>query len=164
MLRTQSGRFDPSEKRFALLLGELDHRIRNLLIMIETIVRQAQSTSVEGYRTKLLARMTGLYGFCQLTSLSGRTVNLADLIEQTMRPYCTSSAEVLAAGADLELEPSLALALHLVFDELAANAKTYGALGSPSGRVRIEWKIRDFPDAPRKLAIVWSEHGGAKVK
>jgi two-component sensor histidine kinase len=58
----------------------------------------------------------------------------------------------------------LAFALHLVFHELATNANKYGALRSSLGRVKIEWKIRQIPDAPRKLAIVWTEHGGPEVK
>jgi hypothetical protein len=58
----------------------------------------------------------------------------------------------------------LALALHLVLHELAANAKKYGALSSALGRVKIEWKVRHVLGAPRKLAIVWTEHGGPEVQ
>jgi two-component sensor histidine kinase len=91
-------------------------------------------------------------------------LGLAELLEQTTRPYSANGAQVLAAGPDLELQPSLALALHLVFHELAANANKYGALSSPLGRVKIDWKIRHVPGAPRKLAIVWTEHGGPEVQ
>jgi two-component sensor histidine kinase len=81
-----------------------------------------------------------------------------------MRPYSANGAQVLAAGPDVELEPSLALALHLVLHELAANAKKYGALSSPLGHVKIGWTIRHLPGAPRKLAIAWSEHGEPEVQ
>jgi len=47
MPRTESVKFDVNEEAVALLFGELDHRIRNLLMMIEAIVRQTKSTSVE---------------------------------------------------------------------------------------------------------------------
>src|SRR5262249_48935054 len=57
-----------------------------------------------------------------------------------------------------------ALALHLVFRELAANASKFGALSLPRGLVEIEWKVRHIPGAPRKLAIVWLEHGGPEAK
>jgi two-component sensor histidine kinase len=69
-----------------------------------------------------------------------------------------------AAGPDVELEPPLALALHLVFHELAANASKFGALSLPLGLVKIEWKVRPVPGAARKLAIVWVERGGPEVK
>ena len=81
-----------------------------------------------------------------------------------MRPHSANGAQVLAAGPDVELEPHLALALHLVFHELAANANKYGALSSPLGCVKIDWNIRHVPGAPRQLGIVWMEHGGPEVK
>src|SRR5579872_5168611 len=46
----ESVKFDVNEEGVALLLGELDHRMRNLLMMIEAIVRQTESTSIEDYR------------------------------------------------------------------------------------------------------------------
>jgi two-component sensor histidine kinase len=144
----QSAESDLDEKGLALLLGELDHRIRNLLMMIEAAVRQTHSTSVDDYRAKLIARNTGLHDFYQFTTSYGRTLGLAELLEQTMRPYSANGAQVLAAGPDVELEPSLALALHLVLHELAANAKKYGALSSPLGHVKIGWTIRHLPGAP----------------
>jgi two-component sensor histidine kinase len=163
-MQKQAAEFDPDENGLALLLGELDHRIRNLLMMIEAAVKQTHSTSVEDYRAKLMARITGLYSFCVFTSQYGGVLGLAHLLEQTVRPYSANGAQVLAAGPDVELEPSLARALHLVFHELATNANKYGALSSPLGCVKIEWKIRRVPGASRKLALVWTEHGGPEVK
>ncbi len=43
--------------------------------------------------------------------LRGRP-GFVELLEQTTRPLCESDAYVLAAGADFELEPNLALGLH----------------------------------------------------
>lgn len=45
---------DLDEQGLALLLGELNHRISNLLMMVEAAVKQTQSTSVEDYRAKLM--------------------------------------------------------------------------------------------------------------
>jgi two-component sensor histidine kinase len=163
-MRRQSAQFDLDGNRVALLLAELDHRIRNLLMTIEAAVKQTHSTSVEDYRAKLIARITGLCSFCEFTRHYGRRLGLAQLLEQSMRPYSANGAQVVAAGPDVELGSHLALALHLMFHELAANANKYGALSSPLGIVNIEWKIRQVPGAPRKLAIVWTEHGGPEVK
>ena len=60
MLRTQSVKLDVNKTGVDLLLGEFDHRMRNLLMMIEAIVRQTESTSVEDYRTTLMRRIRGL--------------------------------------------------------------------------------------------------------
>jgi two-component sensor histidine kinase len=163
-MRRKSAQFDLDGNGLALLLAELDHRIRNLLMRIEAAVKQTHSTSVEDYRAKLIARITGLYSFCEFTRHCDRRLGLAQLLEQSMRPYSANRAQVLAAGPDIELEPPLALALHLVFHELAANASKFGALSSRRGSVKIEWTVRNVPGAPRKLAIVWTEHGGPEVK
>jgi two-component sensor histidine kinase len=163
-MRKQSAQFDLGGNGLALLLAELDHRIRNLLMRIEAAVKQTHSTSVEDYRAKLIARITGLYSFCEFTRHYDRRLGLAQLLEQSMRPYSANGAQVLAPGPDIELEPPLALALHLVFHELAANASKFGALSSRLGSVKIEWTVRNVPGAPRKLAIVWTEHGGPEVK
>jgi two-component sensor histidine kinase len=163
-MRRQSAEFGLNENDVALLLCELDHRIRDLFTMIEAAVKQTHSTSVEDYRAKLMARITVLYSFCEFASHYSGRLGLAQLLEQTTRPYCANGAQAVAVGPDVELEPHLALALHLVFHELAANANKYGALSSPLGCVKIDWSIRRVPGAPRKLGMVWIEHGGPEVK
>ncbi len=126
--------------------------------------QKRRGSFVEDYRAKLIARITGLYSFCEFPRHYRRRLGLAQLLEQSMRPYSANGAQVLAAGPDVELEPHLALALHLVFHELAANASKFGALSSRLGSVDIEWTVRHVPGAPSKLAIVWVEHGGPEVK
>jgi two-component sensor histidine kinase len=91
-------------------------------------------------------------------------VALADLLEQTIRSCWVKGARVLAAGPDIDVEPRLALALHLVLHELATNANKYGALSSAAGCVQVHWTIRHVAGAVPKLAIVWTEHGGPEVK
>ena len=158
-MRGQSAQFDLDGNGLALLFAELD-----LLMTIVAAVNQTHSTSVEDYRAKLLARITGLYSFCEFTRHHGRWLGLAQVLEQSIHPYSSSGARVLATGPDVELEPHLALALHLVFHELAANASKFGALSSRLGSVKIEWRVRHVPGAPPKLAIVWVEQGGPEVK
>ncbi|MET0537958.1 MAG: sensor histidine kinase [Xanthobacteraceae bacterium] len=124
-----------------LLLGELNHRIRNLLTMVEAVVRQTQSTDVEEYRTKLMARISGLRGLFEVIGRAqADSVGLADLIEASVRPFCANRRDMTAVGPDIELEPRLALALHLVFHELATNAHKYGALCA-GGEVSISWVV-----------------------
>src|SRR4051812_47865005 len=91
-----------SDNDFALLVDELNHRIRNLLTMVEATVVLTDSTSVEEYRARLMARLSGLRGLHELIAQSdGRALGVAELIERTMRPYCTNGAPVLAAGPEV---------------------------------------------------------------
>jgi two-component sensor histidine kinase len=165
MRRTQSSDIDSDPSGLAVLVGETNHRIRNVLAMIETAIRQTQSTDVEDYRAQLMARFSAFRRLHVIPAQSDRhSVKMTELIEQTLRPYCTSSTRVIASGPDFLLKPKLALALHLVVNELAMNAKKYGALSCPLGHVEIQWKVRRIPGAPRKLAVVWTEHGGPEVQ
>lgn len=149
----------------SLLLQELNHRIRNLLAIMEAVVGQTQSMTVEEYRAKVMARISGLNDFYEvICRLDAGNIGLAELLEQTMRPYCAVSGRVIASGPDIGLRPRLALSLHLVVHELATNAMKYGALSSMFGTVKIAWEIRQVGGAARKLAIVWSEGGGPEVK
>jgi two-component sensor histidine kinase len=59
-MQRQSAEFDLDENGLGLVVDELNHRIRNLLVMIEAAVKQTHSTSAEDYRAKLIARITGL--------------------------------------------------------------------------------------------------------
>jgi two-component sensor histidine kinase len=60
------------------------------------------------------------------------------------------------------LSPSRALALGLLFHELATNAAKYGALAGGSGKVEVVWCVRNLSDGTR-LEIDWTEHDGPKV-
>jgi two-component sensor histidine kinase len=165
MSQTSLAGLDLDQNSLALLFGEFDHRIRNIFAVIEAAVRQTQSASVEDYRAKLTGRISGLrHHYEPGAGLDAGRLGLTQLIEQAARPYAATGALILAGGPDLQLEPGPALALHLVFQELATNAHKYGALSSASGCVKIDWRIRYNRSGVRTLAITWSEHGGPEVK
>jgi two-component sensor histidine kinase len=159
-MRRQSAQFDVDGDGAALLLAGIDHRIRDLLMTIEAAVKQTHSRSVEDCRAKLRAWITGLRNFCEFTRHYGCTLGLAQLLEQSTRLYSANGTQVMAAGPDVQLEPSLALVLHV----LAANASKLGALSLPLGFVKVEWRVRHVPGVASKLAIDWVERGGPEVK
>src|SRR5437016_4588315 len=103
-----------------LLLQEVNHRIRNLLAMVEAILGQTQSRTVDDYREKVIALISGLSDFYEVTYRSDTgNIGLAELLEQTMRSCCPRSGQVRVGGPDVELGSKLALWLHLVVHELA---------------------------------------------
>jgi two-component sensor histidine kinase len=58
-------------------------------------------------------------------------------------------------GPDVQLSARLALALGMVFHELATNAAKYGAL-SDGGRLAVTWAV----DGADDLSLDWRETGG----
>jgi len=148
-----------------LLVRELQHRIRNLLTVVQCLVIQTDSSTADGYRDALTARLSALsdaYGLIE--SASDHRVALADLLKRTLKPYAEiRRGRFRAAGPDLVLEPALALSLHMVFHELATNASKHGALASKSGAVEVLWDILPNGD-DRTLVVQWREHGGLEVR
>jgi len=158
---------DPSrcDASLNLLLRELQHRIRNLLTVVQCLVIQTESSTADGYRDALTARLSALsdaYGL--LESASDHRVTQADLLKRTLKPYAeVRRGRIRAAGPDVVLEPPLVLSLHMVFHELATNASKHGALASTSGAVEVLWDILLNGD-DRTLAVQWREHGGPEVR
>src|SRR5262249_37518165 len=64
-------------------------------------------------------------------------------------------------GPLVSLDPEVSLQLALVLHELATNARKYGALSSPNGRLAITWRA-DLDDG-QTLRLDWKESGGPQV-
>jgi len=148
-----------------LLVRELQHRIRNLLTVVQCLVIQTESSTADGYRDALTARLSALsdaYGLIE--SASDHRVTLTDLLKRTLKPYAeVRRGRIRAAGPDVVLETPLVLSLHMVFHELATNASKHGALASTSGAVEVLWDIL-LNGNDRTLAVQWREHGGPEVR
>jgi hypothetical protein len=141
----------------ALLLAELDHRIRNLLTTIEAAVKQTHTTTVEDYRAKLIAGITGLYSFCEFVSrysrlscLSRACVPTLQMALKSWRPDLTSSLN--------RIWRSRCISSH----EFAANASKFGALNTGPG-VR-QHRVDGFGTLPAPLANSPSFYGGREVQ
>ncbi len=147
-----------------LAVKELQHRIRNLLRVVQCFVTDTEANTADGYRTALMERLAALsdaFGFIEGTR--AHRVSPAKLIERTLKPHAIRPhGRIVLAGPNIILEPECALSLHLVFHELATNACKHAALASASGAVEVCWDVleRDSP----ALAVQRREHGGPAVR
>jgi PAS domain S-box-containing protein len=147
-----------AEERQTLLAREVDHRARNALAVIQSIIRLTRAKSVDDYvgaiegRIKALARAHTL-----LSDSRWEGADLATLAAEELAPYRTGD-KVGMSGPDVSLEPSTAQGLALALHELATNAAKHGALSSIHGRLSLTWQLR--PDA---LVLEWNESGGPPI-
>src|SRR5258708_30336299 len=143
-----------------LLVRELQHRIRNLLTVVQCFVNNTEASTADDYRVALIARIVNLSdAYNVIESARENRVSLAELLERTLMPHATFLKDrILVAGPDIVLEPRLALSLHMVFHELATNASKHGALTSTSGAVEELWDIRSNGE-DHALTVQWREHG-----
>ena len=144
-----------AEERQNLLAREVDHRARNALAVIQSIIRLTRAKSVEDYVAAIEGRIKALARAHTLLSDSRWDgADLATLVGEELAPYRTGD-KVTMEGPDVSLQPSTAQGLALALHELATNAAKHGALSSVTGKVGLAWRL--LPDA---LVLNWTESGG----
>jgi PAS domain S-box-containing protein len=147
-----------AEERQNLLAREVDHRARNALAVIQSIIRLTRAKSVDDYVTAIEGRIKALARAHTLLSDSRwNGADLATLVGEELAPYRTGD-KITIEGPDISLEPSTAQGLALALHELATNAAKHGALSSERGRVGLAWQLRS--DA---LVLNWTESGGPPI-
>ena len=145
--------------RQEVLVGELQHRARNLLGIVAAIADRTvkQGGAVEAFEERLqaLGRAQGL-----LSRFGSDTVEVGALVRMELAAHAEmASPRIAADGPRVFLTArqvqNFALALH----ELATNAVKYGALKGDDGRLAIAWNV--VPDGRRRLDLSWVESGVA---
>ncbi|WP_425311772.1 GAF domain-containing protein [Microvirga massiliensis] len=159
-LLTQSLR--ESEGRAKLLLAELQHRVRNTLSVIRSIIRRTAQTSksVEDYAMHLDGRINA---FARVQTAVARDpgagLDLTQLVADELLACAAHEGEqVRMVGPSVRLQPKAAETFGLAVHELATNALKYGSLSRPHGRIRITWQVQNGGEAPR-LVFEWKESG-----
>jgi two-component system CheB/CheR fusion protein len=153
-----------------MMMGELNHRVKNTLATVQAIVMQTTSTATDlpGFKEDFLARLMALSQTHNLLARDAwKGVSLSDIVEQELNPWRQEKAEankprIRISGENLTLPPKQALALSMALHELTTNAVKYGALSEPKGRVVITWTTRAV-GKDRWLALHWAEQNGPTV-
>ncbi|OYZ99004.1 MAG: hypothetical protein B7X99_09570 [Rhizobiales bacterium 17-65-6] len=152
-----------AERQQTLLLGELDHRVRNTLALVLSIstLTGHNATTVEDFQRAFVARIEALAATHTLLSRKAWTgLSIADVVAAELAPYVQMETGRLdISGLDVTVTPQAAVALGMIFHELATNAVKYGALSAPAGRISIAGTRREGG----ALAIRWAETGGPAV-
>ena len=152
-----------ANERQDLLIAELNHRVRNILSLIRSMVRQTEagSKSVDSFVDELDSRINALArAHNQITNDRWGPAPLRLLIETEAEAYFnTRSTRVTTEGVEVLLAPQAFSAVALVIHELITNSAKYGGL-SDSGHVDVTWQL----DAEGDLLLQWREVGGPAVQ
>jgi PAS domain S-box-containing protein len=151
------------EAHLRLLMRELTHRSKNLLAVIQAMARQTarHAGSIDGFLNQFSARLQALAASHDLlVRESWHGASLREIIRAQLAAYIGSSeGQIQIDGEPVALKPEAAQSVGLALHELAVNAAKFGALSVPSGRVSIDWSLRD-----NAIDLNWREHNGPKVK
>jgi PAS domain S-box-containing protein len=128
-------------QRRTLLLNELNHRVKNTLATVQSLVRHTlrdhhTPREVERDVTGRLLALAAAHDV--LNRENWRGADLDDIVSALMRPY-HAPGRISTAGPKVRLSPKTAIALSMALQELATNAAKYGALSTPDGRVQLNW-------------------------
>jgi PAS domain S-box-containing protein len=120
------------------LLAEVDHRARNVLAVVNGIVRLSRADDPERYAAAIQNRVQALARAHTLLADRGwREVALEEVVRDQVEPFAGGRATV--SGPQVMISALAVQPLALVFHELAVNASTHGALSRPEGALRISW-------------------------
>lgn len=149
-----------AEERQNLLMAELDHRVKNTLTMVLAILQLTGESDVARFKETFSGRVHALSATHHLLSAtSWSNLSLEEVFMVELEPFlCGMGRRAEFHGQGLLLKPRAAIALGLVFHELATNAVKYGALSTKMGRITLT--VRETPSA---LALEWVEIGGPPV-
>jgi two-component sensor histidine kinase len=149
-----------------LLLNELNHRVKNTLATVQSIVSQTLRNAPTPPEARILIeqRMIALSrAHDVLTQEKWEGADLHAIVAQALAPFREPGHERFhVRGPGLRLSPRMALDLAMALHELAINALKYGALSDASGAVDLAWLV-DRHCSPPRLKLRWTERDGPPV-
>ena len=147
-----------------LLMGELTHRVRNTLAIVQALARQTgrHATSVSKFLHDFGGRIEAMSSAHNLLSeAQWHGVDMRALIESQTTALFGPDHPVSICGGPVILSAQTAMQLVLILHELATNAEKFGALSDTCGRLDVSWE--DVRGEPGKVEIEWKESGGPRV-
>jgi PAS domain S-box-containing protein len=149
------------EEQVRLLLREVNHRAKNLLSVVQAIVRQTAASSHEDFIERLTRRIQALAANHDLLVRNEwRGVDVDHLVHAQLSPFADLiGSRIVIDGPKLRLNSTAAQPIGLVLHELATNAGKYGALSTEAGQVKIRWEVAEDDT----FVLSWTERDGPPV-
>lgn len=150
-----------AEEQVGLLIREANHRVKNLLGLVQAIARRTEARNVEEFVGRFTERIQALAANQDLLSRSQRRgANLRDLACAQLAHFADLiGTRISLRGPNLHLNAAAAQAIGLALHELATNAAKYGALSTNAGRVDLRWGLYGH-----SFGLSWAEHDGPPVQ
>lgn len=143
-----------------LLVGELRHRIKNTLTVVQAIARQSFRQVAPAEYSQFSERLTALAGGYDLLFADDvEEARIGDVLKAALAAHVgPTTNRVSLTGDPIALPAQAVLSLSLVIHELATNATKYGALSNDHGHIEISWR-----ETEGKVEFRWAERGGPTV-
>jgi PAS domain S-box-containing protein len=156
------------EAQAKMLIDELNHRVKNTLSTVQSIVWQALRTTSDpkAIRESIESRLVALSrSHDLLTRENWKSAGLLDVINDALEPFGVPDGRaerIVITGDNIRFSPKAALVLGITFNELATNAVKYGAFSNEVGSVVVGWTMEPVAEGSR-LLLQWQEKDGPPV-
>ena len=146
-----------------LVIGELQHRTRNLFATIGALAHftYRNSKDFKTFQAAIDGRLQAMAN-AHRWMIEERGVDMGTLITEMLKPYMGERV-IETSGPPVALPPDWTTGLSMAFHELATNAAKYGALSVPDGKLTVAWDVANQPDGDTRLSVRWVESNGPPV-
>jgi PAS domain S-box-containing protein len=152
-----------TEEQLALTTRELSHRTKNVLAVVQAMIRQIgkRTRNFDEFELRLQGCIAALaYSHDLLFATDWQGADLRGLVVRQLEPFGgVEDGKISVTGPGLSLGPQATQMIGLALHELATNAVKYGALTAPAGSVTIAWEPVDTGG----IKLTWTERGGPRV-
>jgi len=145
------------EEQKNLLARELEHRVKNLLTVVQSLARRSFPDAPEEQLGKFEDRLIALAETNRLLREENwAEADLCALVIQITRAL-GADRRIRPHGPNVTIGSQDAIAFALGIHELCTNALKHGALSVPEGHVEVTWVLESDR---RHLRVRWEEMGG----
>ncbi|MCI0631636.1 MAG: PAS domain S-box protein [Phycisphaerales bacterium] len=141
-----------------MLVNELDHRVRNTLASILTLIdtTRAETTEMGEYSKRITGR---IYAMCTAHAMMLRAIKRELPLQAFIAGVFADVGEhrIVSEGPQCNVPHRAVVPIALALHELKEWSSQHGALSSPSGQVRVRWDASDC-DQPEIQTIIWQEN------
>lgn len=148
-----------------LLIGELNHRVKNSLATIQSMASQTMRSTgdMQTFADRFSGRLRAMATAHEsIFAGDGLRADLATLIEKQLFPYVVDMNRLRLEGPAIQLNDACVHGLSLVFHELATNASKYGALSTGEGYINVTWRLEPAPGGGT-VYLAWQESGRTEL-
>lgn len=149
-----------NEERLRLLMREMSHRDKNMLVLVQAVARQTAASEPADFVERFSQRLRSLaVNHDLLTKNVWKGIALDELVRSQLAHFADlMDRRIAVTGPPVALSSRAAQSIGMVVHELATNAVKHGALSNEKGRIDISWALE-----PSRFVMSWKETDGPAV-
>lgn len=159
------GRVAERTSQVNLLMREVNHRSKNLLMLVQALARQTAASGAKDFQRRFENRLHSLAASQDLlVKNEWKAVPVRDLVMGQLAHLGRDVERCFTIdGPALRLTAASAQTIGMALHELSTNAIKYGALSDDGGLIEVSWGIMQGAGGAPLYRMVWRETGGPEV-